>query len=48
MRPRHKKMLTEENEILFDGVPMTAEDKEKVKQVLDVLFWDAKKQNKKN
>lgn len=41
--PDIKRMLNEENEVLFDGVPMTAEDKEKVKQVLDVLFWDAKK-----
>ncbi|WP_238555848.1 hypothetical protein [Paenibacillus alvei] len=31
---------------MFDGVPIEDEDREKVMQVLEVLFWDAKKRSK--
>ncbi|MDK8193740.1 helix-turn-helix domain-containing protein [Paenibacillus sp. UMB7766-LJ446] len=42
-----KKMLEEDEPIMFDGVPMSAEDKEKVKRVMEALFWEAKELNKK-
>ncbi|WP_174818722.1 helix-turn-helix domain-containing protein [Paenibacillus illinoisensis] len=42
-----KKMLEEDEPIMFDGVPISEEDKEKVKRVMEAMFWDAKKENKK-
>ncbi|MGG3840797.1 helix-turn-helix domain-containing protein [Paenibacillus thiaminolyticus] len=42
-----KKMLEEEPEVLFDGVPLDEEDREKLKRVMEAIFWDAKKQNKR-
>jgi transcriptional regulator with XRE-family HTH domain len=42
-----KKMLEEDEDIMFDGVPISGEDKEKIKRVLEALFWDAKEKNKK-
>lgn len=42
-----KKMLEEDTEIMFDGVPLDNEDKEKVLKVLEAVFWDAKKINKR-
>lgn len=42
-----KKMLQEDTPIMFDGVPLDAEDKEKVLKVLEAVFWDAKKRNKR-
>lgn len=41
------KKFLEQSEIMFDGVPLTAEDKEKVKRALELAFWDAKKENKR-
>lgn len=41
-----KKMLEEDTGLMFDGVPIEGEDREKVMQVLEVLFWDAKKESK--
>ncbi|BFH16541.1 helix-turn-helix domain-containing protein [Paenibacillus melissococcoides] len=41
-----KKMLEEDTGLMFDGVPIEDEDREKVMQVLEVLFWDAKKRSK--
>jgi transcriptional regulator with XRE-family HTH domain len=43
-----KKMLEEDEELMFDGVPLDDEDRERIKQVLTALFWDAKKRNKRN
>lgn len=42
-----KKMLEEDEPILFDGVPVSDEDKEKIKRVMEAMFWDAKEKNKK-
>lgn len=42
-----KKMLEEDEPIMFDGVPMSAEDKEKIKRIMEALFWEAKDMNKK-
>lgn len=40
-------MLEEDPEVMFDGVPMDEDDRERVIQVLEALFWDAKKRNKR-
>ncbi|WP_425060199.1 hypothetical protein [Sporomusa carbonis] len=32
---------------MFDGVPLTDDDKEKIRNALEIIFWDAKAQNKK-
>ncbi|MCY9500043.1 helix-turn-helix domain-containing protein [Paenibacillus larvae] len=42
-----KKMLEEEAEVMFDGVPIDEEDREKIKRVMEAIFWDAKKKNKR-
>jgi len=42
-----KKMLEEDVPVMFDGVPLDDEDREKVKKVLEAIFWDAKKKNKR-
>lgn len=42
-----KKMLEEDEELMFDGVPVSNEDKEKIKRIIEALFWDAKEKNKK-
>ncbi|EIW20089.1 MULTISPECIES: helix-turn-helix domain-containing protein [Pelosinus] len=36
----------EQPEVLFDGIPLTKEDKSKIKASLDIIFWDAKQKNK--
>lgn len=33
-------------EVLFDGIPLTKEDKSKIKASLDIIFWDAKQRKK--
>ncbi|WP_238794814.1 helix-turn-helix domain-containing protein [Paenibacillus sp. EKM205P] len=42
-----KKMLEEDEPVLFDGIPIDEDDKEKLKKVIEAMFWDAKKQNKR-
>ena len=42
-----KKMLEEDAPVMFDGVPLDEEDREKVMRVMEAIFWDAKKQNKR-
>jgi transcriptional regulator with XRE-family HTH domain len=42
-----KKMLEEDAPIMFDGVPIEGEDKERVLQIMEAIFWDAKKKNKR-
>lgn len=34
-------------DLLFDGAPLTDEDREKVRKALEIVFWDAKDENKK-
>lgn len=41
-----KRLLEEDEPVMFDGVPMSDEDKEKVKRVMEAIFWDAKAKNK--
>lgn len=42
-----KKMLEDDAEVMFDGVPISDDDKEKIKRVMEAMFWDAKKKNKR-
>lgn len=43
-----KKMLEEdENTLMFDGIPLTDEDRQRILDVLTGLFWEAKKLNKR-
>lgn len=42
-----KRMLEEDAPVMFDGVPLDEEDKKKVLKVMEAIFWDAKKKNKK-
>lgn len=42
-----KKMLEEDAPVMFDGVPLDDEDREKVLKVMEAIFWDAKKRNKR-
>ncbi|MCY9539431.1 helix-turn-helix domain-containing protein [Paenibacillus alvei] len=41
-----KKMLEDDASLMFDGVPIEGEDREKVMRVLEALFWDAKHRSK--
>ncbi|MBE0335080.1 helix-turn-helix domain-containing protein [Paenibacillus sp. 23TSA30-6] len=41
-----KKILEEDEPVMFDGVPISPEDKEKIRRVMEAMFWDAKKENK--
>jgi transcriptional regulator with XRE-family HTH domain len=36
----------ERPEVLFDGIPLTKEDKSKIKASLDIIFWDTKQKKK--
>jgi HTH-type transcriptional regulator, competence development regulator len=42
-----KKMLEDDAPVMFDGMPLDDEDKEKVLKVMEAIFWDAKKKNKR-
>jgi len=42
-----KKLLEDDTEIMFDGVPLSDEDKRRVMDVLTGLFWEAKQMNKR-
>lgn len=41
-----KTLLEEDAPVMFDGVPISEEDREKIKRVMEAMFWDAKKKNK--
>lgn len=42
-----KKMLEEDEPVMFDGVPIDGDAKRRVMDVLTGLFWEAKEMNKK-
>lgn len=42
-----KKMLEEDGEVMFDGMPISDVGKQRVMDVLTGLFWEAKEMNKK-
>src|SRR5947209_1528600 len=41
------KKFLEQSEIMFDGVPMTNEDKSRIQGYMEAMFWDAKQRNKR-
>lgn len=43
-----RKMLEDDGELMFDGIPLDKEDKQRIKDVLTGLFWEAKQMNKRN
>ncbi|MGM1048679.1 Transcriptional regulator, contains XRE-family HTH domain [Paenibacillus uliginis N3/975] len=43
-----KKMLEDDGDLMFDGIPLDQEDKQRIKDVLTGLFWEAKQMNKRN
>jgi HTH-type transcriptional regulator, competence development regulator len=44
---RDFKKFLDQQEIMFDGVPLTDEDKARVLGYMEAMFWDAKKMNKR-
>lgn len=42
-----RKMLEDDGELMFDGIPLNKEDKQRIKDVLTGLFWEAKQMNKR-
>ncbi|WP_281282559.1 helix-turn-helix domain-containing protein [Paenibacillus piri] len=42
-----KKMLEEDGEIMFDGIPINDVDKQRIMHVLTGFFWEAKQMNKR-
>ncbi|MFD0679936.1 MULTISPECIES: helix-turn-helix domain-containing protein [unclassified Paenibacillus] len=42
-----KKMLEEDGEIMFDGIPINDTDKQRIMDVLTGFFWEAKQMNKR-
>lgn len=42
-----RKMLEDDDELMFDGIPLDKEDKQRIKDVLTGLFWEAKQMNKR-
>lgn len=45
--PKDLKKILEEEEITLNGRMMSAEDKEKIYRVIEVMYHDAKEQNKR-
>ncbi len=46
-KPKDLLKFLEQSEVMFDGMPLTENDKAKVKAALEVVFWDAKQKNKR-
>jgi HTH-type transcriptional regulator, competence development regulator len=42
-----RKMLEDDGELMFDGIPLDKEDRQRIKDVLTGLFWEAKYMNKR-
>ncbi|SPY16946.1 transcriptional regulator [Paenibacillus polymyxa] len=41
-----KKLLTDDQELMFDGVPLDNADRQRINDILTGLFWEAKRLNK--
>lgn len=46
-KPKDILNFLNESSVMFDGVLLTEEDKEKVRKALELGFWDTKQQNKR-
>lgn len=47
-KPKDLQKFLDQQEIMFDGVPLTEDDKEKIRKALELIFWDAKQKNKRD
>lgn len=41
-----RKMLQEDGDLMFDGIPLDENARQRIMDVLTGLFWEAKKMNK--
>lgn len=46
-RPKDLMKLLEKEEFTLNGAIVTQEDKEKLKKIIEIAFWDAKEKNKR-
>jgi len=46
-KPKDLEKFLDNQEIMFDGVPLTEDDKAKIRKSLEIIFWDAREKNKK-
>lgn len=46
-KPKDLKEIMENQEVLFDGIPMSEADRQKVLGFMEAMFWDAKQKNKR-
>lgn len=46
-KPKDLIKFLDQSEVMFDGIPLDDDDKERVKKSLEILFWDAKQKNKR-
>lgn len=46
-KPKDLKEIMEHQEVLFDGVPLSEADRQKVLGFMEAMFWDAKQKNKR-
>ena len=46
-RPQDLRRLIDQAELHLDGEPLSDDDREKLHKAIDLLFWDAKQQNKR-
>jgi transcriptional regulator with XRE-family HTH domain len=46
-KPKELKEFLKTQSVMYDGIPLTDEDKERIDMVLQALFLDAKKRNKR-
>lgn len=44
---RQLEQILEMNGLTFMGTPLSEDDKERIKQALELAFWDAKRKNKR-
>lgn len=47
-KPKELTEFLDNEHVMFHGVPLTDEDKQKIENVLIGLFWESKKMNKRN
>lgn len=41
-KPKDLIKFLEQSEVMFDGIPLTNDDREKIKKALELAFWDTK------
>lgn len=46
-KPKDLEKFLDNQEIMFDGIPLTEDDKAKIRKSLEIIFWDAREKNKK-